>query len=177
METVLVLMTFLCAVVILTVLAKRLRIPYPIAFVIGGAGLAFTRHLPHPHFDPELILLLVLPPLLYSAAWSTDWYEMRRNARPISLLAIGLVVATMVVVAVTVHAVVPGFGWPLAFTLGAIVSPPDAVASEAIFEHLAVPRRIAAIISGECLVNDATALVLYSFAIDAAIAGTFSLLQ
>lgn len=159
---------------VLAFLAKRLRIPYPIAFVVGGAGLAFMRHLPKPHIEPDLILLLILPPLLYSAAWSTDWLEMKRNARPISLLAIGLVVFTMVVVAVAVHAAVPGFDWPLAFTLGAIVSPPDAVASEAVFEHLAVPRRVAAVINGECLMNDATALVLYRFALAAAVTGVFS---
>jgi monovalent cation/hydrogen antiporter len=174
-EESLILVTFLTAVIILTVVAKRLRIPYPVVFVIGGAALAFMRHLPHPQLDPDLILLLVLPPLLYSAASATDWLEMRRNLRPISLLAIGLVIFTMLVVGALVHAVVPGFGWPLALTLGAIVSPPDAVASEAIFERIAIPRRIAAIISGECLLNDATALVLYRFALAAAVTGAFSL--
>lgn len=176
MSEALVLVTFLSAVVVLSVFAKRLRIPYPISFVIGGVALAFSRHLPRPHFDPDVILLIVLPPLLYSAAWSTDWLELKRNWRPISLLAFGLVVFTTIVVAVVVHAAVPGFTWPLAFTLGAIVSPPDAVAAEAIFERLAIPRRIAAIILGECLVNDATALVLYRFAVAAAVSGTFSLL-
>ncbi|MEO6836555.1 MAG: Na+/H+ antiporter [Candidatus Tumulicola sp.] len=175
MSEALVLVTFLSAVVVLSVLAKRLNIPYPISFVIGGVALAFARNLPRPHFDPEIILLIVLPPLLYSAAWSTDWLELKRNWRPISLLAFGLVVFTTVIVAVAVHAVVPGFNWPLAFTLGAIVSPPDAVAAEAIFERIAIPRRIAAIIMGECLVNDATALVLYRFALVAAVSGAFSL--
>ncbi len=175
MSQALVLITFLCAVVILTVLARRLSVPYPIAFVIGGAALGFMHHLPHPHIDPNLILLLVVPPLLFSAAWTTDWIEMRRNARPISLLAIGLVIVTMFAVGALVHAVVPGFGWALAFTLGAIVSPPDAVAAEAIFEHVPVPRRIVAVITGEDLLNDATALVLYRFALAAAISGAFSL--
>jgi monovalent cation/hydrogen antiporter len=175
MSQALVLITFLCAVVVLTLLARRLRVPYPIAFVIGGAALALLRNLPHPHLDPNLILLLVVPPLLFSAAWSTDWAEMRRNARPISLLAIGLVIFTMLVVGVVVHAVVPGFSWALAFTLGAIVSPPDAVAAEAIFEHVAVPQRIVAVITGEDMLNDATALVLYRFALAAAVVGTFSL--
>lgn len=175
MNEAMVLVTFLSAVVVLSIMAKRFNIPYPISFVIGGVGLAFARNLPRPHLDPEIILLIVLPPLLYSAAWSTDWLELKRNWRPISLLAFGLVAFTTVVVAVAVHAVVPGFGWPLAFTLGAIVSPPDAVAAEAIFERIAIPRRIAAIILGECLVNDATALVLYRFALVAAVSGTFSL--
>jgi monovalent cation/hydrogen antiporter len=162
---------------VLTVAAKRLRIPYPIAFVIGGIVLGFARHLPRPHPDPDLILLLVVPPLLYSAAWSTDWIEFKRNARPIALHAVGLVIVTMAAVAAVVHYTVPAFTWPLAFTLGAIVSPPDAVAAEAIFERIAVPRRIAATVSGECLVNDATAIVLYRFALAAAVTGTFSLLQ
>ncbi len=175
MAEALVLVTFLAAVVVLAVAAKHLRVPYPIAFVIGGIALAFTRHLPRPHPEPELIILLVVPPLLFGAAWSTDWFDLRRNVRPIALYAVGLVIFTMAVVAVVVHATVPVFTWPLAFTLGAIVSPPDAVASEAIFERLAIPHRIAAIVSGECLMNDATALVLYRFALAAAISGTFSL--
>lgn len=174
MSQALVLVTFLGAVIVLTVLAKQFRVPYPIAFLIGGIALAFSRHLPRPHVDPDLIMLLVVPPLLYSAAWSTDWFELRRNARPITLLAVGLVVCTMTVVAVVVHALLPEFSWPVAFTLGAIVSPPDAVAAEAIFERLPVPRRVAAIVSGECLMNDATALVLYRFALAAAVSGAFS---
>jgi CPA1 family monovalent cation:H+ antiporter len=175
MAEALVLVTFLAVVVALTVVAKRLRVPYPIAFVIGGAALAFTRHVPRPHIDPDVIMLLVVPPLLFGAAWSTDWFDLKRNARPITLLAVGLVIFTMVVVAAVVHFTVPEFTWPLAFTLGAIVSPPDAVAAEAIFGRLAIPHRVAAIVTGECLMNDATALVLYRFALAAAIAGSFSL--
>lgn len=175
MNDALILVTFLSAVIVLSVTAKRFNVPYPISFVIGGIALAFARNLPHPHFDPDIVLLIVLPPLLYSAAWATDWLELKRNWRPISLLAFGLVIFTTVVVAVVVHFLIPGFGWPLAFTLGAIVSPPDAVAAEAIFDRIPVPRRIAAIIFGECLVNDATALVLYRFALLALVSGTFSL--
>ncbi|HTU83647.1 MAG TPA: Na+/H+ antiporter [Candidatus Acidoferrales bacterium] len=175
MSDALLLITFLSVVAILTVLAKRARIPYPIAFVFGGVALAFSRHLPHPHFDPEIVLLLVLPPLLYSAAWSTDWVQLKRSWRMVSLLAVGLVIFTTVVVAAFLHAAMPGFSWALAFTLGAIVSPPDAVAAEAVFERLAIPRRIAAIITGECLLNDATALVTYRFALAALVSGAFSL--
>lgn len=175
MTQALVLITFLSVTVLLAVLAKRLRIPYPIAFVIGGILLAFTRNIPHPNPDPELIILLVVPPLLFGTAWMTDWYDLRRNARPITLYAIGLVVVTMGAVGAVAHFTLPEFTWPLAFTLGAIVSPPDAVAAEAIFERLAIPHRIVAVITGECLVNDATALVLYRFALAAAITGSFSL--
>lgn len=175
MSEALVLITFLAAVATLAVAAKRLKIPFPVAFVIGGIVLGFSRHLPRPHVEPDLIMLVVIPPLLYSAAWNTDWVEFRRNLRPIGLHAIGLVIVTMAAVAAVVHTAVPEFSWPIAFTLGAIVSPPDAVASEAIFERIAIPRRIAAIVSGECLVNDATALVLYRYALAAAVVGTFSL--
>ncbi len=174
MTEALVLVTFLALIVVLAVLAKRLRIPYPIAFVVGGIALSFSRNLPRPHPDPELIVLVVIPPLLYSAAWSTDWFELKRNSRLISILAVGLVIATMAAVAAVAHATLPEFTWPLAFLLGAIVAPPDAVASEAIFERIAVPRRVAAVIGGECLMNDATALVLYRFALAAAVSGAFS---
>jgi len=175
MAEALVLVTFLTAIVLLAVLAKRLRVPYPIAFVVGGIGLAFSRHLARPHLDPDLIILVVIPPLLFGTAWTTDWFDLKRNARPVTLYAVGLVLATMAAVAAVVHAALPEFTWPLAFTLGAIVSPPDAVAAEAIFERLPIPHRIVAIITGECLMNDATALVLYRFALAAAITGTFSL--
>ena len=174
MTEALILVTFLALIVVLAVLAKRLRVPYPIAFVVGGIALSFARHLPRPHPDPELIVLVVIPPLLYSAAWSTDWFELKRNSRLIALLAFGLVIATMAAVAAVVHFTLPEFTWPLAFLLGAIVAPPDAVASEAIFERIAVPRRVAAVIGGECLMNDATALVLYRFALAAAVSGAFS---
>ncbi|MBV8067631.1 MAG: Na+/H+ antiporter [Candidatus Eremiobacteraeota bacterium] len=175
MSQALVLITFLAVIVVLTVLARRLHIPYPIAFVIGGIALAFMRHIPRPNPEPELIILLVIPPLLFGAAWATDWFDLKRNARPITLYAVGLVLVTMAAVAAVVHFTIPVFTWPLAFLLGAIVSPPDAVAAETIFEGIAIPHRIAAIITGECLVNDATALVLYRFALAAAITGAFSL--
>jgi monovalent cation/hydrogen antiporter len=167
------LIVMLCAVVVLGILARRFNVPYPIACVAGGLAMSFLHNAPHPVLEPDLFFLFVLPPLLYGAAWNTDWHEFKRNIRPIALLAIGLVIFTTVIVAVAVHAMIPGFGWALAFTLGAIVSPPDAVAAEAIFERLPVPRRIAAIVSGECLVNDATALVLYRFAVAAVATASF----
>jgi CPA1 family monovalent cation:H+ antiporter len=175
MSQALVLITFLSVTVLLAVLAKRLRIPFPIAFVIGGILMSFARNVPRPNPDPELIILLVVPPLLFGAAWQTDWFDLRRNARPITLYAVGLVLVTMAAVGAVVHFTLPEFTWPLAFTLGAIVSPPDAVAAEAILERLAIPHRIVAIITGESLVNDATALVLYRFALAAAVTGSFAL--
>jgi CPA1 family monovalent cation:H+ antiporter len=116
-----------------------------------------------------------LPPLLFSAGWSTDWIEFKRNRRPIVSLAIGLVIVTTVVVAVVAHAMMPYLSWPLAFVLGAIVAPPDAIAAQSVLERLAVPRRMAAILSGESLVNDASALVFYRFAVAAVLSGVFSL--
>ncbi len=174
MSQAVVLLVTLGLVALLAAVAKRIAIPYPIACVVGGGVLGFFPTLPHPHFDPDTILMLVLPPLLFGAAWSTDWLEFWRNRRPIALLAVGLVVFTMLVVAVVAHARIPGFTWGFAFVLGAIVSPPDAVAAEAVFGLLPVPRRLAAIVSGECLVNDATALVLYQFAVAGALTGMFS---
>lgn len=177
MSEALLLITFLAAVAVLAVAAKRFKIPFPVAFVFGGVVLGFSRHLPRPHVDPDLIMLVVIPPLLYGAAWNTDWLEFKGNIRPIALHAVGLVIVTMAAVAAVVHFTVPEFTWPIAFVLGAIVSPPDAVAAEAIFERIAIPRRIAAIVSGECLVNDATALVLYRYALAAAATGAFALAQ
>lgn len=166
----------LAVTIALGAVAKRFQLPYPIVFVVGGAALAFVPNLPQIELSPELLFLVVLPPLLYAGGWTTDWYEFKRNARPIGLLAVGLVIATTVIVGVAAHALSPELGWASAFTLGAIVSPPDAVAAEAVFERFSVPRRILVILSGEGLVNDATALVIYRFAVAAALTGgAFSL--
>lgn len=170
------LLGLLAVTVALGALAKRLQLPYPIVFVVGGAALAFIPNLPQIEVRPELLFLVVLPPLLYAGGWTTDWMEFKRNARPIGLLAVGLVITTTVTVGLAAHALSPELGWASAFTLGAIVSPPDAVAAEAVFERFTVPRRILVILSGEGLVNDATALVIYRFAVAAALTGgAFSL--
>lgn len=158
----------------LALLARRLELPYPIVFVVGGTLLAFVPHAPLIVLQPEWVFALILPPLLFSGGWSTDWKLFRTNLRPIGLLAIGLVIATTGAVAVTVHALLPQIGWASAFVLGAIVSPPDAVAASEVFQRFSVPRRIIAILEGEGLVNDATALVIYRFAVVAVTAGTFS---
>ena len=174
MQSAMFIVALLALSVLLVAFAKRANVPYPIAFVIGGLLLAFVPNLPRPRIDPQLLFLVVLPPLLYGAGWTTDWAEFKRNRRPILFLAVGLVVFTTVIVAVVLHAISPTFSWAMAFTMGAIVAPTDTVASEAIFERLTVPRRIAAVIEGESLINDASALVLYRFAVAAAVAGVFS---
>ncbi len=168
-------LVLLTAIVIVAVVAKRLALPYPIAFVIGGSLLAFVPHLPSFQLDPGIVFFIFLPPLLYSGGWQTDWQTFRANLRPIGLLAIGLVIFTTGVIGVLVHALVPQLGWSGSFVLGAIVSPPDAVAASAVFERFSVPRRLEAILDGEGLVNDATALVVYRFAVAAVLTGTFSL--
>jgi Na+/H+ antiporter len=167
----------LTAIVAFAAIAKRFELPYPIAFVIGGSALAFFPNLPSVRINPDWVFLIILPPLLYAGGWTTDWTMFRRYIRAISLLAIGLVVATTGAVAIVAHHLVPGLSWAAAFALGAIVSPPDSVAAGAVFERFNVPRRIATILDGEGLVNDATALVLYRFAIAAALGATFSVAQ
>jgi CPA1 family monovalent cation:H+ antiporter len=165
----------LAAIMPLAILAKWLKLPYPIVFVIGGSLIAFIPGLPHVEIAPEWIFYTVLPPLLFHGGWVTDWTLLKKNVRPVVLLSVGLVVASTVAAAALVEWLAPGFGWASAFVLGAIVSPPDAVAASAIFERFGVPRRIMAILDGEGLLNDGTALVIYRFAVFAAVLGRFSL--
>jgi CPA1 family monovalent cation:H+ antiporter len=160
--------------VILAIVAPRLGIPSPVLLVLGGLLLGFVPGLPRFTLDPNIVFLLFLPPLLYASAWQTSWREFRANLRPISLLALGLVLLTTVVVAVVAHLLIPELSWAVAFVLGAVVSPTDAVAATAVAERLGIPRRIVTIFEGESLVNDATALVAYRFAVAAVVAGVFS---
>jgi monovalent cation/hydrogen antiporter len=157
--------------------ARHFRFPYPIALVIGGGALGFVPELPQLTFDPQFILVLVLPPILYQAALLTSWRDFKANIRPISLLAIGLVFATTLAVGAALKLVVPEIPWAAAFVLGAIVSPPDAVAATAILSRLNIPRRVVTVLEGESLVNDASGLVLYKFAVAATLTGTFSLAE
>lgn len=170
-----VVLGLMVVVVALAALAGRLSVPYPILLVVGGLGLAFVPGLPRVELEPELVFLLFLPPILFAAAYFTSWRDFRFNARPIGLLAVGLVLFTTAAVAVVARWAVPGLGWPEAFILGAIVSPPDAVATTAIMRRLGVPRRVVTVLEGESLVNDATALVALRFATAAAVTGAFSI--
>src|SRR5436853_5822144 len=164
----------LLAVSVLALLARKLHIPYPILFVIGGLLLGLIPKLPKVRLDPELVFLFFLPPLLYPAALFTSWRDFRANLRPISLLAVGLVLFTTVLVGLLAHYLIPGLPLAAGFVLGAIVSPPDAIAATSIAERLHVPSRIVTILEGESLINDATALVAYRFAIAAVLTGSFS---
>ncbi|MEA2479272.1 MAG: monovalent cation/hydrogen antiporter [Thermoleophilaceae bacterium] len=177
MNTELIVAGVLAAIAALMVLSHVLRIPYPILLVVGGLGIGFVPGVPDLRLNPDLVLLIVLPPLLYAAAFFSSLRDLRANLRPIALLAIGLVLATMAVVAVVAHMAIAGMTWAAAFVLGAVVSPTDPVASTAIATRLGVPRRVVTVVEGESLINDGTALVLYATAVAAAVSGHFSLAQ
>jgi monovalent cation/hydrogen antiporter len=165
----------LIASIALAVLSRRLKLPYPIVFVVAGTVLAFLPGLPPVTVSPDWIFLAVLPPLLFAAGWGTDWLVFRSVLRPILQLAIGLVIITTLAVAALAPRLIPGLSLASAFALGAIVSPTDAIAATATFQRFKIPRRIIGIIEGEGLVNDATALVIYGYAVSAASVATFSL--
>lgn len=174
MEIEVALTTILAVVVLLLVAAQFTRVPYPILLVLGGLALGLVPPIPDVTLDPDLVLIVILPPLLYAAAYFTPLRELRRNVREVSALAVGLVLATMVGVAVVAHQAL-GFDWPAAFVLGAIVSPTDPVAATSIARRLGIPGRIVSVVEGESLINDGTALVAYKFAVAAVVTGTFNL--
>ncbi|MGH2356472.1 MAG: cation:proton antiporter, partial [Candidatus Limnocylindria bacterium] len=174
MHTFELVLVLLVAVVLIATAARLLRIPYPILMVIGGLLLSLVPAL-RVDLEPDIVLVTFLPPILFSAAYFTSVRELWRNIRPITLLAVGLVLATTLIVAVVANALIPGLGWAMALTLGAIVSPPDAIAATSIAQRLGLPRRVVNILEGESLVNDATALIAYRFALVAAVSGQFSL--
>ena len=152
----------------LGLLARRLGIPYPILFVIGGLIIGFIPILPVKlNLDPDFIFFLFLPPLLYIQAVYTSWRDFRHYLRPILLLAIGLVTATTIIVGYVAHAIIPDLPLAAGFVLGAIISPPDAIAASAIAQRLGLPRRVVTVLEGESLVNDATSLVIYKVALAA----------
>jgi monovalent cation/hydrogen antiporter len=171
------LLALMVAVAGLSVLARLVRVPYPILLVIGGLVLGFVPGMPEVELPPELVLVVFLPPLLYWAGFFSSPRDLRADARAISLAAVGLVLVTMVAVAAVAHALVEDMSWPAAFALGAIVSPTDPLAATAIGRRLGVPRRIITLLEGESLVNDATALVAYRIAVAAAVSGGFVVWQ
>jgi CPA1 family monovalent cation:H+ antiporter len=169
-----VVLGLLVVVATLATVARRLGVPPAILMLVGGIGLGFIPGLPAIQLDPNVVFLVFLPPLLYIAAVFAPLRDYRANANAIGLLAVGLVVATAAAVAVVARLLIPTLGWPQAFALGAIVAPPDAVAATSILQRIGVPSRIVAILEGESLLNDATALVAYRLALAAAASGTFS---
>jgi CPA1 family monovalent cation:H+ antiporter len=171
-EIVLVLMA---VIVGLDLAARRLRLPRAAALILGGIGIALIPGTPELEIDPELVLVLFLPPLLMSSAWFTSWRDFRADLRIILQLAVGAVFFTTLIVGVVAHLVIPGLPWSACFALGAIVSPPDSVAAKAVLQKVALPHRIIVLLEGESLVNDASGLVLLRFAVAAALTGTFSI--
>jgi len=158
----------------LTVLARRVHVISPILLLVAGALIAFTPGIPQLVLDPDLVLLTLLPPLLYSSGVGMSWRGFCSNLRPILLLAIGCVLFTATAVAVLAHFLL-GMPWAVGFVLGAVVAPPDAVAPMAVMKHLRLPRRLIIVLEGESLVNDATALVIFGFALSTVLTGMFSL--
>jgi monovalent cation/hydrogen antiporter len=155
-------------------LARRINVAPAILLLLAGVALAFVPGMPTLELPPELVLLVVLPPLIYSASVAMSWREFRYNLRPIILLSVGCVIFTALAVAAATHYLI-GLPWGIGFLLGAIVAPPDVVAPLAIARKLALPRRILVVLEGEGLANDATALILYRFAVVAISTGLFSL--
>lgn len=174
MEAVATILVLMCVVTGLSVLSRRWGLPYPTLMVLAGLAIALVPGLPTVTLHPEVVFLIFLPPLLYSAAWQMPWHEFVANRRPILLLALGLVLATTVTVGLVAHLMIPDFPLAAAFALGAIVSPPDAVAATAVARSLRIPRRIVSILEGESLVNDATGLVAYRVAVVSTLTGVFS---
>lgn len=165
---------FIMAILIgLSAVADKIKLPYPVLLVGVGLVIGFVPVLPNLALDPKIIFLIFLPPLLYDAAFKTSWHEFKTSIRPISTLAITLVFFTTVTVAVAAHYCVPGFSWPLAFVLGAIVSPPDAVAATSITKGLGLNKKVITILEGESLLNDASALIAYRYAVAAVTTGVF----
>src|SRR4051794_1600 len=172
-----ILVLLLVAVAVLASAARRLGIPYPIVLVIGGAALGLVPTLSDARLDPQLVLVVFLPPLLYSGAFFANLRELRADLRAITLLSTVLVVLTAVAVAVTTHALVDDLPWAVCFALGAIVAPTDPVAATTIARRMDIPRRTINILEGESLINDASALVLYKIALGAIGGAAFSLLD
>ncbi len=165
---------FVMAILIgLSAIADKIKLPYPILLVGVGLVIGFAPALPDLALDPEIVFLIFLPPLLYDAAFKTSWHEFKTSIRPISTLAITLVFFTTVTVAIAAHYCIPGFSWPLAFVLGAIVSPPDAVAATSITKGLGLNKKVITILEGESLLNDASALIAYRYAVAAVTTGAF----
>jgi len=173
-QDLLAILGLLVAFTALLAAAPRLHVPYPILLVLGGLGLGLVPGMPTIQVPPEFVLVGILPPLLYSAAFFTSLRDLRTYRRAIGLLSIGLVVSTTIGVAVVAHALVDGLTWASAFVLGAIVSPTDPIAATSVARRLGIPRRIVAIAEGESLVNDGSSLVIYKFAVAAVLTGSVS---
>lgn len=174
-DNILLVISLLFGIAILTMISNKLKISYPILLVISGLLISMIPGVPAISLHPDLVFLIFLPPLLYAAAWNTSWKEFWKWKRPISLLAFGLVIFTSATVALVSNAIIPGFSLAFGFLLGGIISPPDAVAATSVLQGLRVPKRVTTILEGESLVNDASSLIVFRFALAAIITGHFEL--
>lgn len=167
----------LVAVVVLVRVSRRLELPPAIPLLLGGLTLSYVPPFGDLELRPELVFTLFLPPLLFYAAFQTSWRDFKRNARPIGLLAVGLVITTTLIVGFVAHWTIPNLPLAAAFALGAIISPTDAIAATSITERIGVPRRISTVLEGESLVNDSTGIVAYRLAVAAVVTGSFSIFE
>ncbi|TAF73829.1 MAG: Na+/H+ antiporter [Bacteroidetes bacterium] len=173
MENIEIIIALLAGVTLLAILSQKINFPFPILLILIGLVIALIPNLPVVELNSDVVFLIFLPPILYGSAWGTNWHEFKANMRPILLSAIGLVIFTTCLVALVAHAFIPGFGWAEGFVLGAIVSPPDAVAASAVTKHLGLHRRLNTILEGESLINDASGLIAYKYGIIAVATGNF----
>jgi monovalent cation/hydrogen antiporter len=175
MHQVAIVIILLFVVTSLAEVTDKIRIPYPILLVFAGIGIGLFPGLPPITLNPDIIFLIFLPPILYAAAWTTSWADFKAAKRPITLLATGCVLFTTCAVAWIAQMFIPGFGWKEGFVLGAIISPPDAIAAAAATKGLSVPKRVITVLEGESLVNDSTGLIVYRYAVAAVATGVFSI--
>ncbi|MFT3826187.1 MAG: Na+/H+ antiporter [Chitinophagaceae bacterium] len=174
-DNLLLVIALLMGASLLSILSKKLNISYPIFLVLAGLAIGIIPGIPHVSLDPDFVFVIFLPPLLYSAAWNTSWNDFWFYKRSIGLLAFGLVIFTAGAVAVVANKIIPGFSLPLGFLLGGIISPPDAIAATSVLQNLKVSRRVITILEGESLVNDASSLIVFRFALATILTGQFSL--
>lgn len=174
-DNLILILVLLLGVTLLVMLGQKIKISYPIFLVVAGLFIGFIPGMPHIKINPELVFLLFLPPLLYEAAWLTSWKAFWEYKGAISLMAVGLVIITSVAVAYASVAFIPGFTLALGFLLGGIVSPPDAVAAAAVLKEMKLPKTVTALLEGESLVNDASSLIVFKFALATVTTGTFIL--
>ncbi|MEO6731875.1 MAG: Na+/H+ antiporter [Ferruginibacter sp.] len=173
MDNFTVVLFIIAILLVLSVFSGKINFPYPILLLVVGVILGMIPFIPKLALEPDIVFLIFLPPLLYDAASKTSWLDFKKEIWPISILGITLVFSTTIAVACAAHYFIPGFSWPLAFVLGAIVSPPDAVAATSITKGLGLNRRVITIIEGESLVNDASALIAYRYGVSAVLSGIF----
>jgi Na+/H+ antiporter len=172
-NTIILYLSLIVVILFLVMLARRIKIAYPIVLVLGGLVLGFIPSIPEVSVDPELIFLIFLPPLLYEAAWQTSWKDFWKWRRVIGSFAFIIVILTSCVIAYVSHSIIPGFTLPLGFLLGGIISPPDAVAATSVLKNIKVPKRLIAIVEGESLLNDASSLIVFRFALATILSGSF----